>query len=740
MRTPLIVLLAALVVVSDVVAEPLLTSWYTESSGRYARIYPTLAEEVAGPGAAVTSWERGRGVQALPTYVGVSEIAYTATDVYVRSTGLGGHIMGPWYGNAAKTNLFPNYPANQAVVYRIPRDPGAVPAAKTLTGLGRIGLFVDGVSMFDTRDAFSYDTSAAQDERPGSGAGVSGDDVWNRDAYVNEGVTFDAGNAHQAGFHYHYHANPPGLRHLLGDSVEYDAGTNTYTENFNGGHSPILGWVRDGYPIYGPYGYSDPADAGSEVVRMRSGFRKRGITVRETLPACAARDQGFVAAGSRDEFVLAANRHGPDVTAGAGSQYELGHYLEDYEFLGDLGFEQGADFDLGLHNGRFCVTPEFPEGTFAYFVCIEEDGTPKFPYNIGRSYYGRPGANAVANVAAGAVKVFEGGPEKMLEAGVAVVDPGSGDVTLRWSAIEGGSYVVESSADLEAWELRDGVMLYDGDEIEVVDPGALGEAGTRFYRTGLVALEGFDDRGFAVDNRVGPGGNNVLLIIVDDWGIDSSPIDTPGAARHAPMPKLEEMAAQGLRFTNAYAQAMCSPTRATMLTGRYAFRHTIGSPAGARLPESEWTLPEVFEAAGSGYGLGAFGKWHLGGGAAGPNVLGGWPAFAGDAGGGGGRLLELGQDGRRGDGAGDGHVCDDRAGGRRAGVYRRAGGLAVVHVAGVQCAACAVPHAGPRAVAVGGDGNDGAGPLRDGVGGDGYGDPAVVGFGRPGDDERDIDR
>jgi hypothetical protein len=41
----------------------------------------------------------------------------------VHSTGLASHVMGPWYLNAAKTNLFPNYPANQAVKWRFPRTP-----------------------------------------------------------------------------------------------------------------------------------------------------------------------------------------------------------------------------------------------------------------------------------------------------------------------------------------------------------------------------------------------------------------------------------------------------------------------------------------------------------------------------------------------------------------------------------------------------------------------------------------
>jgi hypothetical protein len=491
--TSSVVLLLASVAISG--ADPLVTSWRTELSGRYARIFETTSGESAL--SSVTTWSRGQGRQDQPTYAGVSEVATTDTDVYVRATGLGAHIMGPWYLNANKTNLFPNYPDNLAVIYRIPRDPGTVPTTKTRTGLGRIGLFVDGVSMFDTRDAFSYDTSAAQDDNPMAGGGVNGDDVWNRDAYVNESVTFDAANAHQAGAHHHYHANPPGLRHLLGDSVDYDEATNTYSENFNGEHSPILGWVRDGYPVYGPYGYSDPNDASSPVARVRSGYRKRSITLRETLPAHAARDQGYTSGGSTAEFTLPANFYGPAVTAGAGSQYELGHYLEDYEYLGDVGQMQGVEFDLDLHNGRFCVTPEYPGGTYAYFVSIEADGTPKFPYNIGRTYYGNPTANTAGAVPVGAEIVFEGGPEKVIQAGTIETDGSNGDVTVTWSAVEGGSYVVERSGDLTAWEGMTASM--ERDILSVSDPTALNTNDRQFYRSTLVDVAAFDDNGFDVD-------------------------------------------------------------------------------------------------------------------------------------------------------------------------------------------------------------------------------------------------
>ena len=135
--------------------------------------------------------------------------------------------------------------------------------------------------------------------------------MWNRDAYINEGVTFDNALAHQAGSNHHYHANAPAIRHFLGDSVDYDPSTNAYTENPGGLHSPIIGWVRDGLPIYGPYGYSSSMDADSGIRRMISGYQRRdgtngsdnlevprgdtpqGVpTGRTSLPSWASRNSG----------------------------------------------------------------------------------------------------------------------------------------------------------------------------------------------------------------------------------------------------------------------------------------------------------------------------------------------------------------------------------------------------------------------------------------------------------------
>jgi hypothetical protein len=313
------------------------------------------------------------------------------------------------------------------VLYRIPRNP-AVHTATNLTGLGAIGYFVDGVAMFDTRDAFYWNGTAD----------VTGTGSWNREAYANEGATFDPGYAHQenTGTH-HYHANPIALRYLLGDHVDYNAATKTYSENTNAvsKHSPILGWARDGFPVYGPYGYSSASNSASGVRRMLTGFAIRNgqngtdnLSTRASIPLWAGRMYG-----------TSTNQSGPTVSA----SYPLGRYLEDYAYLGDLGKVQGADFDLDEYNGRWCVTPEFPQPHYAYFVSISSNGTPVFPNNIGRAFYGNP-TGGTTTLAEAVVTNFLGGPN-LREVMSPPVRSGN-NVVLTWSAVEGGTYRVEGES------------------------------------------------------------------------------------------------------------------------------------------------------------------------------------------------------------------------------------------------------------------------------------------------------
>ena len=467
---------------SNTPTDPRVTSWLVQPSGRYARLFENDAAKNAG--AAVTTWSRGQGVQSAPAYAGVLQVSYSDTWVYLRSSGLGYHVMGPWYLNAAHTQMFPNFPANQNVLYRIPRTP-SVPATKSLTPAGAIGYSVDGVALFDNRDTFSYINANGSDASP-MGAG-RGDGIWNRDAYVNEGVTFDAAFAHQAGSNYHYHANTPALRHQLGDHVDYDPATKTYREQSTapGRHSPIIGWLADGHPLYGPYGYSSPLDAGSGVRRMTPGYAKRdgsngltslSATGRTTLPAWAARAQSRSA-------TLGATQHGPAVTPA----HPLGHYIEDYDYLGDFGRTPGVDFDLDLYNGRFCVTPEFPEGTYAYFLAIEADGTPKFPYTIGRWFHGSPAGGAVQAVNEPVTEFVRGGQAAAINVTASAT---AGGVVVTWNSVEGATYSLATSADGSTFTTLATGVTSAGLTTTFTTPTT-----ANYYRVTLSALAVYDPRG-----------------------------------------------------------------------------------------------------------------------------------------------------------------------------------------------------------------------------------------------------
>lgn len=130
---------------------------------------------------------------------------------------------------------------------------------------------------------------------------------------------------------YHYHGLPT---HLL-----KDLGVRP------GRHSPLVGWAADGHPIYALYGYSDPADPGSKVIEIRSGYRLK---------------EGGRPNGARDP----------------GGRYD-GTFIQDYEYSG------GALDDC---NGRWTKTPEFPGGTYAYFLT---DNWPVIP----RCFHGVVSAN-----------------------------------------------------------------------------------------------------------------------------------------------------------------------------------------------------------------------------------------------------------------------------------------------------------------------------------------------------------
>ncbi len=161
---------------------------------------------------------------------------------------------------------------------------------------------------------------------------------------------------------------------------------------------------------------------------------------------------------------------------------------------------------------------------------------------------------------------------------------------------------------------------------------------------GIGATDGIDGTD---EGPIPAPARHVLLIIIDDFGIDSSAaygdFDLDGTIddgrTYAPMPTMHSICASGIRFFNAWAAPICSPTRGGILTGRYGFRYGIGGPVTKdnALSTEELTLPEILTAHAPNIAHANIGKWHLGttsqyGGLNTPNEA-GWNHYAGKPGG-----------------------------------------------------------------------------------------------------------
>lgn len=261
----------------------------------------------------ITSWiintTNATGYAGIVT--NVQQVQYSANNVYVSASCVPSYSIGPWAGN-------PNTPVNQNFVYKITRNPQQNTGAAAPVGMGHIGVWTNGVSVFNVSDGMSYNNAG----------------VWNRNAFFWEGASFDVCLGHPApNGEYHHHVSPDCL----------------YNINANTAHSPIIGYAFDGFPVYGAYAFTNTNGTGA-IKRMQSSYSATTTTTRV---------------------------NGPTVS----STYPAGCFMEDYAFT------QGSG-DLDFRNGRFCVTPEYPAGTYAYFVTLDNTLAPQFPYTFYKSYYG----------------------------------------------------------------------------------------------------------------------------------------------------------------------------------------------------------------------------------------------------------------------------------------------------------------------------------------------------------------
>lgn len=235
---------------------------------------------------------------------------------------------------------------------------------------------------------------------PGTAETWNGNPSWRYEAatgFLNLGL--DEHNAHvQPTGAYHYHALPAGLVARLGGD------TNRML---------LVGWAADGFPLYAARGHSEAKEARSPVRVMRPSYRLK--------------------AGER-----------PGAPDGPGGRPD-GRFTQDFEYVAGSG-------DLDECNGRFGVTPEFPEGTYHYYI------TETFPF-VPRLWRGQPDPSFGKGGGAG-----RGGPPSP-----AIVDA----LDLNRDGVIDGAELEKAAASLQALDLNGDGRL-DPEEFRPAPPGGGG--------------------------------------------------------------------------------------------------------------------------------------------------------------------------------------------------------------------------------------------------------------------------
>ena len=305
-------------------------------------------------------------VSGNPTAIGnnilvnCQRVEYSNDYAYVYTKGVPAYPTGPFQdGN-------PSQAQDQNAIFQIPLNPVQNTGTLTATTGGNIGVFINGVALFDYRDgvAWNPNTNAlcGGPGNPPCPGGPMATMDWNRDAVPNELPGFDCSKGHPAMGNYHHHQNPSAFKL---DQTTLSTVCNLYDADGlyvidSTAHSPLIGFAYDGFPIYGAYGYAN-ADGTGGITRIKSGYQLRNITARTHHADGTNVDDG------------------PAVN----NTYYLGYFREDYEWM-----QHNSDDYLDEQNGRFCVTPEYPNGTYAYFATVKADWTSAYPYVVGPNFYG----------------------------------------------------------------------------------------------------------------------------------------------------------------------------------------------------------------------------------------------------------------------------------------------------------------------------------------------------------------
>ncbi len=324
---------------------PAITSWLqnTTVTGRYYT--------VAGGSTSI----------ANNILVNCQKVQYSATSAYVTCTGVPAYATGPFQdGN-------PSQATNQNAIFKFPLTPQRNTGTLSPTTGGNIGVFINGVALFDYRDGVAWNnTTGTICGGPGNAqcpGGPMTTQAWNRDAILAEKAGFDCAKGHPAMGNYHHHQNPSAfdldLRVISTVCNLYDADGLYKIDSTK--HSPLLGFAYDGFPIYGAYGYKNTDGTGG-VARMKSSYQLTTATTRTNGPAVNA-------------------------------TYPLGYFREDYVYVSN----PATDY-LDASNGRVCKTPEYPNGIYCYFATVDANWNSVYPYVVGPNFYGVVAASKVTTI------------------------------------------------------------------------------------------------------------------------------------------------------------------------------------------------------------------------------------------------------------------------------------------------------------------------------------------------------